>query len=145
MIIENTNPNKDYPDQFQYVVLRIWGKTLKPDAITEMLGLEPTDCLAQGTIIGESGKEYTRPYGQWCLASRVRRNATLDTHLQDVLIQIRGKEATIGRILEQFDADIKIAIRPHADLAVWGYGFEPEIIRSFVSLGIGISFGVERW
>lgn len=134
---------KRYRDQFRFVVLRLVGKNLDSDKVTESLGLEPAFAQPAASLKREFKKVFSSPYGHWTLESRLRRNATLQNQLKDILEQIRPKKAALRRILKgDVDADINIAVEPDARLAVAAYTFPAEDISEFASLGIDVRFSI---
>lgn len=127
-----------YRDRYRYVSLRLVGKNLDPDKITEQLGLEPNSAERRGKIKGKSGETYNRKSGYWNLSSRLRRNATLQNHVKDILEQIKPKKRTLRRMLGECYGVLNIAVQPHEELANVGYTFPASLLVEFVSLGFDI-------
>ena len=128
-------------DQYRYVLRTLSGKNLDPVKITRSLGLEPDWSSVPGEVFrGKSGKVYKYPIGTWCIASRLRRNSSLENHVKDLIDQIQPKKNTLLRILKNAKGELTIAVRPHKEVANANYYFPAELIREFTSLGIDIHF-----
>ncbi|RKY06696.1 MAG: hypothetical protein DRP65_11430 [Planctomycetota bacterium] len=131
-----------YRDRYRCVMLRFAGKYLDPDEITEQLGIEPYFAGRRGKIKGKSGETYNRQSGYWSMSSRLRRNATLQNHVKDILEQIRPKKKVLLGILREYSGDLNIAVQPHEELANVGYTFPASLLVEFVSLGFDIRFSI---
>jgi hypothetical protein len=134
--------HKRYPDRYHLVVLRLCGSNLDPAKITRALGLEPGTAQPSANLKIESRRIYKTKLGHWNLDSRLRRNATLQSHVKDILEQIRPRKKTLRRILKNVDADLNICVEPHRDVAIATYLFSAEVISEFASLGIDIQFSI---
>ncbi|HUW20063.1 MAG TPA: DUF4279 domain-containing protein [Sedimentisphaerales bacterium] len=134
---------KRQQDRYRLVVLRLCGKNLDADKITEALGLEPDSAQSSANLRKENEKVvYNTPYGHWNLCSKLRRSATLQNQARDILARIKPKRKTLGLLLKELEADLNIAVEPHEDLVIAAYSFPAEIISGFTSLGIDIRFSV---
>jgi len=134
---------KRYPDRRRYVVLRMVGKDLDPDEITNLLGLSPCFSQPAASLKREFKKVCNSKDGHWSLKSRLRSNATLQNQVKDIYQQIKPKSKILKKILKNnIEADLSISVQPHEDLEYVGYMFPAEIINEFTSIGIDIRFSV---
>ena len=145
MAKKQTKRKKSRRDQYKYVGLIFWGKDLDPEEVTKRLRIEPDNSWYRGFTIGKSGKKYTRPYGQWILRPQVRSNAGFEKQIADIVTQLKGRERAIRTILKQAKAELAITVEPNEEVVVWHYSFDSELLKYFVSLGVGIRFGVHSW
>jgi hypothetical protein len=135
-------PTRRYPDRYHLVVLRLCGMHLDPAQITKSLGLAPDSAQPSADLGIEGRRIYRTKLGHWNLGSRLRRNATLQNHVKDILEQIKPKKRALRRILRSVDADLTIAVEPHQALVIAAYLFPADVISEFTSLGIDIRFSI---
>lgn len=133
---------KRYQDRYRYVVLRLLGKDLDPDKTSKALALYPVSSQSSNSLRRKADRIYNTNYGHWNLGSRLRRSATLQNHVKDILEQIRPKKKILRKILKKVEADLNIVVQPHEDLAISAYTFPAEILTEFVSMGIDIRFSI---
>jgi hypothetical protein len=131
-----------YRDRYRYVVLRLLGKELDPDKISKALALYPVSSQPSNALRRKVDRIYNTNYGHWNLGSRLRRSATLQNHVKDILEQIRPRKKILRRILRKVEADLSIAVQPHENLAISSYTFPADILAEFTSMGIDIRFSV---
>lgn len=131
-----------YQDRRRYVVLRMVGKNLDPDKITNLLKLYPSSAQPSANIKRKFKKIYNTRYGHWTLDSRLKRNSTLQNQVKDIYQQIKPKRKILKKILKNIKADLNISVQPHEKLVYVAYMFPAKIINEFTSLGIDIRFSV---
>ena len=86
--------------------------------------------------------------GSWTLDSRVRENSKLETHIKDILKQIKPQKAILKQILKKVDGALTIVVEPNKDLYIVSYLLSSDILSEFTSLGIDIEFRVnnpQKW
>lgn len=129
-----------YRDQYRYVLFKIHSRDLNPTEVAQALGIEPTWSHRRGIWTAPSGatREFTE--GSWAIASRLRRNASLEHHVRDVWDQVSERKASLKRILKEASAELHISVQPHRDVVNWNYVFSADLLRQFVDLGIHIWF-----
>jgi hypothetical protein len=129
-------------DQFRHVFLVFYGKDLNPEAITKALGIEPDSYFYPGeSHCDKSGKIiYRRKGGQWLIRSRLRRNASLENHLKDLLNRLGDRKAIVKKIAKSWLCDVTISVQPAIDVANANYYFHADLINEFTKLGINIHF-----
>ncbi len=125
-------------DQYRYVLLKITSKDLDPAEVTKALRVEPTSSHCRGKWIAPNGATRKFDEGSWSLASRLRRNCTLENHIRDVWEQVSGRESALKRILNTADGFLQIAVQPHRDVVDWNYAFPADLLKEFVDIGIHI-------
>jgi hypothetical protein len=148
---------KRYPDAFRYVFLELSSKDLNPDKLTKILDIQPSTSFKRGDplknkygkiVKNKKGKSIKMLLGGWTLHSRVRENSKLETHIEDILKQIRPKKAVLKQILKKVDGVLTIAVEPHKDVALAWYLFSGDLLNEFTSLGIDIEFSIhipQKW
>ncbi|MFA5424488.1 MAG: DUF4279 domain-containing protein [Phycisphaerae bacterium] len=128
-------------DQFKHVFLSFYGKNLKPETITKALRIEPDSYSYPGeSHVGKSGKVYSKPAGTWIIYSRLRRNASLENHLKDLLDRLGPHKAIVKKNAHICLCDVTIAVQPAIDVANANYYFYANLINEFTKLGINIHF-----
>ncbi len=131
---------KVYRDGYRYVLLKIHSRDLDPDEVTKVLGIEPTWSCWRGTWTAPTGVTREHKEGFWAIASRLRRNASLENHVRDVWDQVSSRKPSLKRILRKAKAFLAISVEPHPDVVDWTYTFSAEALKEFVDLGINIRF-----
>src|SRR3989304_9517330 len=145
-MVQNVTIKRKYRNSFCYVVLRIWGRNLKPEEITKKLNIAPDESWHRGLVrdkYGEiikhkDGTPIKRHYGQWNLEAHVHENSGLENRIKNIIKQIMHKRNILKQILKTTKADLKIVIQPDKRLAVAGWLFSGKILNEFTSLGIDI-------
>ncbi len=126
-------------DQYKYVLLSLYGNQLNPKEITLNLGLEPcySSFPSEKTQLYKTNKS-RKQIGQWCLTSRLRRDASIENHLKDVLSQIKPKIKEMSSLLSIVKGELTIAVQPHPDVINANYYLPANLINEFTKLGINI-------
>lgn len=129
-----------YRDQYRYILFKIHSRDLDPAKVTEALKVEPTWAHRRGIWTAPTGATQEFTEGSWAIASRLRRNCTLENHIRDVWDQVSGRKASLRRILKKASADLHVSVQPHRDVVNWNHVFPADVLREFVDMGIHIWF-----
>ncbi len=127
-------------DQYRYVTLKITARDLDPAEVTKALGVEPAWQHWRGAWTAPTGAKCEYAEGSWSLASRLRRNCTLENHIRDVWDQVSERKASLRHILKKASADLHISVQPHRDVVNWNHVFPADLLKNFVDMGIHIWF-----
>jgi Domain of unknown function (DUF4279) len=122
------------------ISLLIRSKTLRPDAITDLLGVEPTHTV-------DKSKRPQAEVNIWCLsvADEEGREATrvgeaIGRLVSDVIMPIRDRIALIDRSMTT--CNVVVTRMYHSDPceAQMGWGIELSDLRVMVEAGLGLDF-----
>lgn len=131
-MIDNPNASR------AFATLRMIGKDLDPDEVTERLGLNPTNSHKQGDVRGHG----TWPQGYWEITSQARVVSTdLALHIEWLLDQIEP-------VREEFISLISSGIR--ADMfCFWesqtgngGPSFKPKLMARLANLDLELGLDI---
>jgi len=128
-------------DTFRQVYLDITGKYLKPDEITDVLGIEPDSSCQRGDPYGKNKKARQ---GYWSLEGRPD-GARLETQIKNIVKKIGPVKAQLRRVIKTKNVEqacLQIAVEPPDWAVVAEYYFDAEMLNIFTSLGIGIGFSL---
>jgi hypothetical protein len=130
------------PVPFRWVGLKIMGKNLDPDRITQAIGVEPDEC-------GKRGEPMTRSEGKckqgfWTIC-RQRSNATYENQFKNIIKRIEPHQRRLRQIIAWKDvqrACLEIVVSPPAKYPLSGYEFKAELLDMFTSIGFDVVFSV---
>lgn len=90
----------DYPTCLEtHVTLRVFSKTLTPNAITHALNVEPSDSFSQGEPYGKKG--LLRRESGWLLTSKdAVKSRDTRRHIAWILDQFKEKIASIQQLIQ---------------------------------------------
>jgi hypothetical protein len=77
----------------------MWGPRLDPEAITEVLGIEPDDSAKKGDPYGPKNKRICR-HGVWTLFGWPAR-AKVETQIKNILKEIAPARDQLRRLIEE--------------------------------------------
>jgi len=127
------------------VQLKIYSKTLKPDAMSRLLGLNPTDTVEAGikTWLHPDGsvRKTKRPLNGWFLHSEGKvKKLEVPAHLDWMLRQLAKAKSPFRHMMEKHGARIRIDCvywtdAPGAYFTLW-----PDQIAKLAELGIEFGF-----
>jgi hypothetical protein len=120
-------------DNEQFAYLTVTGD-FDPKAITERLGLEPSECWKQGDRNERTHRE--RTFSRWSLNSRLDRSEALEEHVKDVLKQTHNHASVICEISRELNSWIQLVGYFHNDYL--GFGLSNELIAGLALLNVGI-------
>ncbi len=134
----------DYPTCARtYATLHIYHDDLDPNAITRILGIEPTRTQVKGRLCTSmTGRTFEPEIGGWFLSTKhdvaskdVRR------HLDWILDKLAGRDGAV-RSLQDSGHRMDVFCYWHS---AWGHGgplLSPALMRRFGELGIEVGFDV---
>ena len=88
------------------VTLRIVGDALKPDAVSRLLGCQPSFAFAKGDIKPSKIKPLVRKSGMWALEARRKQPADLDAQIAEIFGRLPTDLAVWATLGKEFDIDI---------------------------------------
>jgi hypothetical protein len=120
-------------DNEQYAYFTVVGD-FDPRAITERLGIQPSESWQKGTR--NERTHFERKFSRWSLNSRLDKSATLEEHVRDVLNQTCDHAAAIREIGQGFKCWVQVVGYFHNDYP--GFGLDGGLIAGLARLNIGI-------
>jgi len=89
-----------------YAALRIAGDSLKPDAISRLLGCSPTLGHVKGTIEPSKGKPIVRETGYWHLDAAGRQPGSLDAHVTELFGRVNDALPVWRRLSRDYQIEL---------------------------------------
>jgi hypothetical protein len=86
--------------------LRIGGDALKPDAVSKLLGCQPSFAFAKGDIKPSKIRPIVRKSGMWALEATKRQPDDLDAQITEIFSRLPADLAVWARLRQDFDMDI---------------------------------------
>ncbi len=93
-----------------YAYFSVYGDDIDPAALTQELGVAPTQAWQKGDL---DPRRHERSTGHWALYSRLDRTAELEEHLQDVLLQIDGNAEAFASVADRFGGIMQLVAYFH--------------------------------
>jgi len=103
----------------------------EPEAITEMIGLTPTDTWKKGDV--HPTARYERRFSRWTLRSRLPDSEALEDHVNDVLTQLESALARVAGLSKKYGGMIQLVGYFHTYYP--GFGLSHEALAKIASLG----------
>lgn len=77
--------------RFVKIGIRLWGRMLQPNTITEILGLQPSQSQLKGDVkrLSSGNLSAPREFGMWCYTKEV--STCLELDLRTLLDSIKGR------------------------------------------------------
>lgn len=126
-----------------YATLCIYHRDLDPDAVSQLLALQPTRSQRRGDIHNSSASSpIPRPIGAWFLSTRnVSQSRDARFHIDWLLEQLSDKGAAIEQLTQQ-GCEIRIncyweSAHGHGGPMIW-----PETMGRLAQLGIELGFDI---
>jgi hypothetical protein len=86
--------------------LRIGGDSLKPGAISRLLGCSPTLGCVKGQIEPSRGKAIVRETGVWHLDAAGQRPGNLDAHVAELFGRVNNELSTWATLSSEYKIDL---------------------------------------
>jgi hypothetical protein len=109
---------------------------LDPDALTSLLGLQPSSAWRKGSVNERTG--LVRKANRWNLASRLDGSNSLEDQIEDVLAQIRPVGDKVSSLLTKFEGWIQLVGYFHENFP--GLTLNPGSMIELASLNLGMDF-----
>jgi hypothetical protein len=109
-----------------------------PRAVSEIMGLEPTEAWVKGEHYSASSPGARRTHSRWALESGLDEGEPLEGHIRALLARLEPKQVEIRQVAERFTARIGVAqyfyeMNP-------GFRIESDILERLANLGLPIDF-----
>ena len=119
--------------------LRISGDTLVPDAVTRLLGCEPTMGRCKGDVIRgkRTGREHIQRTGIWSLHAEDRGSEDLNVQVAEILDRLNPNLEAWAALAKEFRIDLFCGLF----MAWWneGVSLSPYTLAALGSRGIELS------
>lgn len=128
-----------------WAVLVIASDQLKPDQISEMLEITPTDALAKGSeLLGNrsTARKCLAEKNYWSLSSREQvKSSSMSDHINWLVEKLYGKSPTI-RFLQQTDAYFNINAHLSAGPRDVAIELDVDLLQRLASLRIPVTYHI---
>jgi hypothetical protein len=105
-----------------------------PNAITERVGLRPTDCWRKGDLNPRNGLE--RKFSRWSLRSRLETTKPLESHVTDVLDQLDANPLAFKDISAREGGGMQLVAYFHSGYP--GVCFEKEVVQRLADYALSV-------
>jgi hypothetical protein len=122
------------PNQY-YAYFTVTGD-FDPADITAVMGVEPTEAWEKGDL--NERTRYERKFSRWSLFSRLPRSASMESHVLDVVEQLKPLSNAVLQLTSQFEAGIPVVGFFHEDYP--GMHFEPKLLSDVGALSLSLDF-----
>jgi hypothetical protein len=89
-----------------FAALRIGGDSLKPDAISRLLGSRPTLAYVKGQIEPSKGKAIIRETGGWHLDAAEQQPGNLDAHVAELFGRVNNDLSAWATLSGEYKIDL---------------------------------------
>jgi len=127
------------------VSFRVTGKDVDPEEISGILKLQPSDSHKRGDPhYGKQGRYADFPEGLWALTSSLGQNRPLAEHLQNIRLQLQGREPVLaelrarGYLLDLFIGVFEIGDGDELALSA-------SELKSLADLQLSVCFDLYTW
>lgn len=117
-----------------YAYFTIADPDLDPAAITQEVGVVPTDSWRRGELNPRNGRE--RKFGRWSLYSRLPRSEEFEAHAADVIAQLNANPDAFKKISEQFGGCLELVGYFHSYYP--GLHFNSEFIQELARYSLSV-------
>jgi len=120
------------------VSLCIYGESLDPDAVSDLLQTSPTTALRRGERRNARSPE--SPRGVWILPVEGVAPDGPEQHLRQLLMRLPATPDTWATIRARYQARISVGI--HMDSWNRGFAFSPDALRQVAIMGLELDFDI---
>lgn len=114
--------------------LRIYGAALKPEEVTRILGVEPTDSWEEGS---PGYKGLPRSKGMWMLESSTAHAAAMEEHLSELLSKTSPSNDAWRGLCRRFSCDVFVGAWMDSDNAC--FSLSPALLEQIGRRGLVLS------
>jgi hypothetical protein len=94
-----------------YVTFRLVGENIAPEKISKTLAIIPTKSYSKGeTYKSKSGQVLVRPIGHWSLSTESNPSKSLESHCQDLVKQLDGRDTAIELLRKNDEYRVSIIL-----------------------------------
>ena len=119
--------------------LRVFGKKVNLEEISEKLGIKPTETHRRGERLGKTSK-MMYPNDIWILDAPVPRESDLEKHLLWLKKKLLPHKKYIWELKKKYHVDFFCGYRSNNDQG--GFSLSPKCLELFVELGIQLEFSI---
>jgi hypothetical protein len=125
---------EDVERRFTYVGFRIYAPELKPNLVSELLGLEPTHTHLRGDYRHNNPKYTPYKHGMWSLGSKLTAAEPLSEHLESLLAVLEPKREQLLKLSEENEVDFFCSL-----FSQGGLWLSADLLRRIADLGADLS------
>lgn len=119
----------------QYAYFSLHGD-FDPATITSRVGVKPTEIWRKGDLHPRNRLE--RKLSHWALKSRLSHTDSIESHISDVLSQLRMNEIEFIKISKEFGGCMQVVGYLHDGYP--GLNFSPELVIDLAKFQLSIDF-----
>ena len=122
--------------------LRISGDDLSPDAITKILGCQPTHGQIKGEVIvgKKTGRERIVKIGMWSLSASDSEPENIDAQVSEILAKLTDDLVAWKKLSEKHDIDLFCGLFMEASNE--GLSISPATLNSLGARGIELALDI---
>src|SRR6266508_64070 len=129
----------DYEQQPTTVItFRLTGDSLRPEIITETLGVIPFKAWAKGDVKKRAGNYYT--FGCWSLIPTCSKYDPFETQLNQLLDQLEALPPALHEFVKMFHAEISVGYS--SGESNFGFTVDRRAIERLYRLGVVLDFDI---
>ena len=122
------------------VALRIFGDSLLPEDITQLLGHEPTKAYRKDEVIPDNRYHRTARTGSWLLEGNLPRKTEIEPQIKDLLSKVTSDLGVWDRLTEEFEVDIYCGLFLDGDNR--GCVLSPQVLKMISDRSMTIGFDI---
>ena len=131
--------NLDYDQRSTTTVtFRLTGDDLRPQLITDALGVTPSKAWAKGDIRKRPGNYYT--FGCWSLNASCSKYEPFEVQLNQLLGQLEVLPPTLQEFVKMFDAEISVGFA--SGESTFGFAIDRQLLERLCKLGVALDFDI---
>ena len=118
--------------------LCIYGESLEPDEVSDLLGTQPTNSFRRG--YQKVPRSQPMPHGAWFLRVEGQSPKGPGEHIHELLLRLPTSTKIWAELRERYTAKVSVAIH----MVGWNKGFELQAtqIERLASLGLHLDFDI---
>jgi hypothetical protein len=122
------------------VSLRVFGESLVPDEVTQLLGCQPTESRCKGDVIPDKRYHRVAKTGSWRLEGALAATTDIGEQLIALLAAVTSDLEVWNRLTAEFDVDIFCGV--FLNVSNRGFSLTPQVSRMLSDRGIEVGFDI---
>ena len=131
--------NLDYGQRPTTVIaFRLTGDDLRPQLITQALGIASSKAWAKGDVRKRPGNYYT--FGCWALNPSCSKYEPFEVQLNQLLGQLEALPPALKDFVKRFDGEISIGFSSGGD--TFGFAIDHRLMERLCQFGVALDFDI---
>jgi hypothetical protein len=123
------------------VTFRLTGEALRPEVITELLGVTPSKAWSKGDVrMRTSTGTFLYSFGSWSLQAACSKNEPFEIQLNTLLDQLESLPSELYELTKAFNSEISVAFS--SSKSTFGFHITYQTIERLNTLGLAIDFDI---